>query len=609
MSRIAPNPRRPRALTRLVVSVLSPILALCAAASPAHAVARADGESPADSTARLLDELGVDAQPADFYMVLDVSTSMRENGGYDEAKTALRNLLTAMQPRDRISVIRFGATTTVFRPLDAAPQGEAAVSAFLAGLPKPNDVESDFGAAMVSVSGIVAAARPSAGGYRPPTAIVVLTDADLYAPNNPRFADESAPGWEALRQEYANAVAERGPIAAYAMPLGDNGRGVNLIAKVLPRAETLSGSVAEQAARVRALEQDARVRKGVAVVQADRDATVRARFAPAPAHPRGSRPTDADCAGAEPPVDPIDLSARGTLCLTLVSTAHRIRLTVADLHTGDPAIDRALPREPIILEAGVPRYFAIEVRAHERTRTDLFARSRTYAASTTVQGTVTATRAAEFADLLRVPGPYAAAGLHDGRLAYTGRVRGSVMWSVWALLVAAMALVAAGGTAAWRWFPAGVYIELSMEEDRSEFPESTAHPALGMRHRWTHEHDPAAGAITSFLARGRRPRSGRGVTLTARHERDGRVHTSRRRLGVDDATMLYGVRARVLRRPPAPRPGGADPESTTAEPAPIDASAQNSRYSGITRPDPGEQHTPVAPAGLIPPTPTPRPPR
>ncbi|GCD98788.1 vWA domain-containing protein [Embleya hyalina] len=609
MSRIAPNPHRPRARARLVVPVLLLILALCASASPAHGVGRADGEPPADATARLLDELGADAQPADFYMVLDVSTSMRENGGYDEAKTALRTLLTAMQPRDRISVIRFGATTTVFRPLDAAPRGEAAVSAFLAGLPKPNDVESDFGAAMVSVSGIVAAAHPSADGYRPPTVIVVLTDADLYAPNNPRFADESAPGWEALRLEYAKAVAEHGPISAYAMPLGDNGRGVNLIAKVLPRAETLSGSVAEQAARVRALEQDARVRKGAAVVRADRDATVRARFAPAPAHPRGARPTEADCAGVEPPVDPIDLSTRGTLCLTLVSTAHRIRLTVADLHTGDPAIDRALPRDPITLAPGVPRHFPIEVRAHERTRSDLFARSRSYAASTTVRGTVTATRAGEFADLLRVEGPYADAGLRDGRLAYTGRVRGSVMWSVWALLVAAMALVAAGGTAAWRWFPAGVYIELSMEEKRSEFPESTAHPALGMRHRWTHEHDPAAGAITSFLARGRRPRSGRGVTLTARHERDGRIHTSRRRLSVDDATMLYGVRARVLRRPPTPRPGGADPASTTAEPAPIDAPAQNGRYSGITRPDPGEQHTPVAPAGLIPPTPTPRPPR
>ncbi|MEU0932662.1 vWA domain-containing protein [Embleya sp. NPDC005971] len=527
------------------------LVLLCAPATPA--ARRADDPRTADpvvATGRLLDELGADSQPADFYVVLDVSTSMLDDGNYDAAKAALKDFLLAMPAHDRISVIRFGAKTTTHLPLTTAPQGAAAIADFLAKLPKPNDTESDFGAAMVSVSEIIAADKRRTAGYLPPTAIVVLTDAQLYAPGNPDFANAKSPGWTTLRQEYAKAVEERGPIAAYALPLGENARGVDLIAEVLPKAQTLSGTVSQQAARLRDLEHDARKRKGVALIRVDQGATVRAEFGPGPVPVRGVRPDAAACAGAAPaPVQRVDLSRPTTLCLTLTSSALHIRVTVSGLQIDDPALNSGLPTS-ITLEPGIPAHVPVTLRAHDRTRSDAFATSTGYEAEATLLGTVSATQAAEFADLLQADGPYVVSRLRGGGLAYTGAVRGSVDWSIWVWLAVGLALTAAAATTFWRLFPKDVSIELTLDYKESyRFPEAATRRLRGMRHEWRHNHPLLQGATTSFVARGRRPRAGRGVTITARHEHEGRTSTSRRRLRIGESTMLYGVCVRVRSRP------------------------------------------------------------
>ncbi len=617
--------RRASRRTRLLLLGLPALLLvlLCAPATPA--ARRSDDPrttDPAAATGQLLDELGADTQPADFYVVLDVSTSMLDDGNYDAAKTALKDFLSAMPANDRISVIRFGAKTTTHLPLTKAPQGDKAIADFLAALPKPNDTESDFGAAMVSVSEIIAADDRLTAGYLPPTAIVVLTDAQLYAPGNPAFANAKSPGWATLRQEYAKAVERRGPIGAYALPLGENARGVDLIAEVLPKAQTLSGTVSQQAARLRDLEQDARKRKGVALVRSDQGAAVRAGFGPGPAHARGVAPDAADCADSQAPAEPVDLSAPTVLCLTLTSSARHIRVTVAELHTGDPELDRGLPHMPITLEPGIPRHVLVELRAPDRTRSDSFGTSRGYAAATRLRGTVTATRAAEFADLLRADGPYVAPDLLGGGLDYTGSVRGSVTWSVWAWIVLALALTAAAATTYWRVFPEGVSIELSLgEQTRPEFPDAAAWRVRGMRHEWDRD-APIKGATTSFLARGRRPRAGRGVTITARHEHEGRTSTARRRLSIDESTMLYGVCVRVRRRPEpvehsdsAPyrpnfvfeRPEDDTPSEEPEHCARVEEHPQNVDPEGVTSTVDGEQPKSAKPPLSLRPT-TPQPP-
>ncbi|MGW1989065.1 vWA domain-containing protein [Embleya sp. NPDC001921] len=597
-------PLRPLLLLPLFVLLLVICAPTATGARPADDPRSAEPEA---ATSRLLDELGVDAQPADFYIVLDVSTSMLDDGNYDAAKAALKDFLPAVPAGDRISVIRFGARTTTHLPLTKVPRGDREIAAFLDSLPRPNDTESDFGAAMVSVSEIIARDDRAVFGYRPPTVIVVLTDAELYAPDNPAFANAKAPGWATLKHEYAKAVERRGPIDAYALPLGDNARGVNLIAEVLPQAQTLSGTVSQQAARLRALEHEARKRKGVELVRADNTATVRATFGPGPASRPGVRPSDADCADSTAPVGPVDLSTRTVLCLTLTTTSRHISTTVTDLRTGDPELDRGLPRTPIVVEPGVPRRLPVELRARDRTRSDLFGRSRDYTAATTLSGTVTATRAAEFAALLRLDGPYTAPRLLGGELDYTGRVRGSVTWWVWESIALTLVLTAATTTAIWRLFPKDAYLELSLEDRRHTFPEAAPFRVRGLRHRWVHEPPSSTGATTTFLARGRRPRAGRGVTVTARHEHGGVVDTARRRLRVGESTMLFGICVRTLPRPAPAAPAAPVPPRPSVVPPSPGPDPEIEGSGGMISTDPGEQPKPVEATVTQPPNP--RPPR
>lgn len=553
---------RTRRVARALMSALVSILLLVTPAGLAAADPQAV-DDPTDRIRQLFDTLGVGAAPAQYFIVLDVSTSMLEEHGYDQAKEALRTLLPALTDGDRITVIRFGETTTPFRGPLPAPRGAGAVDDFLAALPTPTDQASDFGAAMDDVADIIRRSPPSESGRRPPTAILVLTDAELYAPDNPDFAERRSPGWARVANEYAALAAERGPIAAYALPLGTNARGVNLIREVMPNAASLTGTVAEQSEKLAELHDDTNRHKAVELVDADANATVRASFTQGPATPPGDTPDGSACTGADPitTTRAADLTRERDLCLELTSTANNITLTVDDLAAQSDDLTLELPTGSVELRPGETVRRIVRTRTAGHRRISLTGEGRDYRGHTRVTGRVHATDAADFASLLGVPGPYVHSGLvDDGGITYIGRVHGVITWYYRLLLGVLVLLVALIGRRAYVALgplPRGLRVEFDLDGRTEYFPGLW--PMVRRPHRLVWDKRQLTEAVTTFRAR--RPWFGRDTAVVKARHRHGPVTLNTvRRVGLGAETMMYGVKVRLVDASDPPRgPARAEP--------------------------------------------------
>ncbi|WP_161361323.1 vWA domain-containing protein [Streptomyces sp. SID3343] len=586
-----------------VPGVVALIMLLCGAtippaAAPSHAPPSGRSDADTDAEEQLLNLLHANDAPADYYVVLDVSTSMLDNGGYDDAKTALRDFLNAAPANDRVALIRFGETTALAGAMTPVPKGDREIARYLAALPAPTDQASDFGGAMKEVSRIIANSRRPTSGYLPPTTVLVLTDAELFAPDNPEYADAKSPGWARVRDDFENLRKERGPITAYALPLGDNARGINLLAQVLPLAEVLSGSVEEQGERLRERKQRARERKAAALVRADDGASVTATLGVAPDHPPSRPPSADDCARAERPAPDtrVDLSAATVLCLELRSTAAHIRTGVenlslrADTTGAGDSPDCVLPRETVVVDPGVPVRIPITCRARDRRRTDLGGDSAHYSGSVTLSGDVTSPDAADFARWLDVRDTRVAPTLVGAELRYTGLARGSIDWARWRRLAAwavLALLLCAASVQSGRRLPRNAHVELRLDIARVAIRVRWPHHLRGVRHTWIYGDSSPTGAVARLTVRGRWGRGGRRIVVICRYRQDTTRRRTVRRLKVGEITMLDGIRARVTRDAPPQGPTGPGPGDDIRPP---DQAPPNSRNdSRITPKGSGKQ--------------------
>jgi len=580
-------------VARTLMSALVALLLLAAPSGLAAAHPR-DVDDTTRRTRRLVDSLGVRAAPAHYFIVLDVSTSMLEEHRYEQAEKALRVLLSALSPSDLITVIRFGETTTPFHgPVSVSAGG---IDAFIEALPRPMDQASDFGAAMDDVADIIRKTPVPGPDYLPPTAVLVLTDAELYAPDSPDFAERDSPGWARVAKEYASLAAERGPIAAYALPLGTNARGVNLIREVMPNAASLTGTAAQQSDKLAELHDDANRRKAVQLVRADRNATVRASFAQAPPAPPGGASDPARCADA-PAISAAgaaDLTRERDLCLVLTSDADSIRLTADHLAVQDGGdLILGLPVGPVELRPGEPAYRIVRARTAEHTRSSRSGAGIDYPGSTRVTGRVRVTDAADYASLLRVAGPYVRSTRIDGgEITYIGRVHGEITWTFW-LIASALGILVA--VAACRVcvvlgpLPRGLRVEFALDTRTESFPGRW--PALRPAHRLVWDKRRLTKAETTFRAR--RPLLGRGTTVvTARHRHGPVTLNTSRRVTPETETMMYGVKVRVVDT------RGTPPDLDRPQPPDSPSDAM------VTTPSAGEEPT-ATPSGVLVTTPPP----
>lgn len=234
------DPRRCRALWVLLL----PVLAVLALASPASA-----DDSP--GTPRTFEEVaqlfGVADQPADFVVVVDVSSSMGKGPAgetpWDVVERSYASLVGSLRPFDHLSVVAFarGAALVFSGTLEgdgAEQQAERALAPFplgSGGSGRPSEISAgtDIGAGLAL--GLDELDRVGAAEVQ---TLVLLTDGRFAAPGSP-YEGRGSEAWQDLAQQAAELESQGHRISAYAVglsPVTDAG----LVVDVFPDAAVLS---------------------------------------------------------------------------------------------------------------------------------------------------------------------------------------------------------------------------------------------------------------------------------------------------------------------------------------------------------------------------------
>ncbi|BCJ39769.1 hypothetical protein GCM10010168_77750 [Actinoplanes ianthinogenes] len=161
----------------------------------------------------VLRALRTDNLPADYVVLLDVSSSMQPAGGpdlYTRAQQALRPLLDALDPVDRLHLFAFADRPD---PTFTAAIGDAGASV-LSRLPgRAEGGRTDIGAAIEAALDTID--LPDATD---PATVVLLTDGKQDAPANSKYAGNLDAAIEQLRNRAAG-VERRRPVRALGIPL------------------------------------------------------------------------------------------------------------------------------------------------------------------------------------------------------------------------------------------------------------------------------------------------------------------------------------------------------------------------------------------------------
>lgn len=218
-----------RRVVWVVVAVVLAALALVLPASAAPKQASLD---------EVLTALGIERQPADYVVVVDISRSMLEEGRYDRVRAALTGMMSALGPDDQVSLVTFSDTTSVvYRGTNK--------QAALAALPvTPTGDWTDIGAGIAAGLGEV-----SREGASRTAVLALITDGTLATAPGSVYEIPGSPAWVALRAE-ADALLANKQVAAYAIGLG-TGTDAGLLATVFPEATNVSGDrIAEHLAAI-----------------------------------------------------------------------------------------------------------------------------------------------------------------------------------------------------------------------------------------------------------------------------------------------------------------------------------------------------------------------
>jgi hypothetical protein len=184
--------------------------------------------------------LGVGQVPTELIFLVDLSGSMsiRHNGPYPQVQQKLPAYLSQLPASDQVVVIGFGNLGRAKEPI----YGPGAPTANINLPPDANESTTDFGDAFSAALDQLTPPQPTARA----AAVLLLSDGELYAPNDPQYSSWTAPGWPNLQKIAAHLSI---PLTAFAVPLTTNGAYIQAqqyaLTKVFGPAnpvETLPGS-------------------------------------------------------------------------------------------------------------------------------------------------------------------------------------------------------------------------------------------------------------------------------------------------------------------------------------------------------------------------------
>ncbi|MEV6653620.1 vWA domain-containing protein [Streptomyces sp. NPDC051219] len=246
-----PSPRRNRKLlAAAAMSVLA--LGLMPLSQPAYAA-----EEPAIGLETLLDRIG-GRQGGNYAVVVDTSDSMERNGYYAKVRDVLPKFLASLTAEDKVCFVPF---STGARDCELVPKAEA--QAQLDALPpRATGLGSNFGRAFESGLDGLRRSEADASG------VLLLSDAKLNAPDDPRFETFKSPGWAELRSKAATLPGSEG-LTGYGIPLGEAHELEDVLAKAFPHYKMLDASEADLSRSMAEAHDDTRIKQARQAVRAE----------------------------------------------------------------------------------------------------------------------------------------------------------------------------------------------------------------------------------------------------------------------------------------------------------------------------------------------------
>ncbi|WP_326557102.1 vWA domain-containing protein [Micromonospora sp. NBC_01796] len=444
--------------------------------------------------AEVLRDLRVDRLPADYVVLVDVSSSMQDGADlYRAAKDALRPLLAELDPVDRLHLFAFAN-----RP---DPKFSGAVGGVGAGaldrMPGTADgTATDIGAAIEAALDIVEEA-----GNTDPATVILLTDGRHDPPVNSRYAGNASPAFARLT-ERARRVEQRRNVRAYGVPLAGR-TDVQLLDEVFENTILMDLPPDQVGSYLDRIRGRVAVQKAAAYVARDQ-LTATAALPPG---------------GLTVGAEPVEIVAR------FRSSATRVPITVGDLRVEIDGVElRAVPERPEVLLTPAEPEQEVRIRVEPVTTTERrIGGERTRDGELRVTGTVDSPwRDVITRDLELAFTPAPASATAPARHTTTG-------FPIWLLVLVLVLLVIAVGLAfylpARRWKAMGSG-SLSISEPEQKGPYRQ--PLSGRTVRFPSPLVRRGGLSGSGTVRARRLRretgSGRELVLYVDYRRDGKRH-------------------------------------------------------------------------------------
>ncbi|OIJ62791.1 vWA domain-containing protein [Streptomyces mangrovisoli] len=306
---------------------------------PATATAAPSGDSP--TRAQIYDSLGLGDLPADYVILVDTSGSMAKDGRYDTVRSTLRTFLDHVSRKDRVALFTFDAHPQLRYEGPAGGSGTTdRILAQLPAAPTPG-AETDIGAALDAA--VTELERADVSSI---SSVVLVTDGEHNPPAGSSYPSAKGAPWTALHKR-AEAVARHTDLAGYALPLGSQASGADLMRSVVtPTTVLRPTSIDDLSTYLQRAGDRTRLRKAARLLNPDVGKGVVLSWS-------GSGP-----------LAMTDGVARTTL--TLTSRSRHVPLVVTGLHvslTGPDATVTGVP-DRVELAPGTSRTFRVTVRGH-----------------------------------------------------------------------------------------------------------------------------------------------------------------------------------------------------------------------------------------------------
>ncbi|WP_328912107.1 MULTISPECIES: vWA domain-containing protein [unclassified Streptomyces] len=406
------------ALSRLSRAAGAAAASVALALLPMAGTASAQGS---DGLETLLNQLTA-RQSANYAVLIDTSGSMETSGYYARVLQVLPRFLSSLTPQDQVCLITFSTGADVC-DLVSPSQAQQKVQA----LPRhATGGASDFGRGFESaLDGLRRGGTATSG-------VLLLSDAELNAPDDPEYKTFGSPGWARLRQE-AGSLPGSQSLTGYGVPFGKGGDVQDVLAKVLPHVQMLDPTTDDLSSVLDKARDDTRVRQAKKAVVADAGKGVAVSWP-------GTDPGTPLVAGS---VLHLRLTAT-TVSLPVRLSGLRLNGLPDGVHLTQPLPDRA------DLPAGQHKDYALTVASVDGSRSGWTSGQESTTGKLSVDGVVSTPLAADVKTYLGGQSTQLADRPAGDPLAVTGTVRKSLDIVRWLVAVVGFVLVVGLAIAFWR---------------------------------------------------------------------------------------------------------------------------------------------------------------